>query len=373
MIKKSLLFLFLLPLMTCVFAEQKETYSVESLLIGADALGRGGAYLGGRAGSSPVFQNFAARTNAQVSLTAFKLINEINYLSAAYAQNGWGLGFLTVRDSAGYRRDADNNLLGGQINYSDSTIYGTYALELQRLNLGLRLKYTNRIMAEIDSAKGYSLDLSAGYRLNEYWSFGGELTNIFFSALHWADGLQELFPVSGGLGASYSVFGREQRLNLYSDIYWENGGKRWSGGLEWRPADLLTLRGGFVRASVWQAETEIQKLKPTAGLGLNLYGLTFDYAYNPDDDLAENVTHFFTLGYRFGGAEVAAAERDDEQDARPDIDIAREQEPGNEEASAEPVPKRQRIFKDIDHLPPEDQLLIEDLGYLNFMEEQESP
>ena len=370
MIKRGLLFLLLLLFWTCSFAEQKETYSVESLLIGADALGRGGAYLGGQAGD-PVFQNFAVATGARVSLTAFKLINEINYLSAAYAQNGWGLGFLTMRDSAGYRRDEHNNLLGGRIDYSDSTVYGTGVWELGDLNLGLRLKYTSRIMSGVDSAKGYSLDLGASYSLNEYWGFGGELTNVSFTSLHWADGERELFPVSGGLGASYSVFGREQRLNLYSDIYFENGGNRWSGGLEWRPADILTLRGGFVRASVWQDEVEVQKLKPAAGLGLNLFGLTFDYAYNPDDELAENVTHFFTLGYRFGNRETTDMEHN--AVAGHDIVPDREQAPDNGEAGAEPVPKRRRIFKDIGHLPPEEQLLIEDLGYLELIKGQESP
>jgi hypothetical protein len=363
-IKRSLCLLFLLPLCICSFAEQKETYGVESLLVGADALGRGGAYLGGRTGGSPVFQNFSAKTGARVSLTAFKLIGEINYLSAAYAQNGFGLGFLTVQDSAGYRRDEDNNLLGGRIGYSDSTVYGACALELGRLNLGLRLKYTDRIMTEVDSAKGYSLDLSAGYSLNEHWSFGGELTNASFTALHWADGARELFPVAGGLGVGYSVFGREQRLNLYSDLYFENGGGRWSGGLDWRPADLLALRGGFIRASSWQDGTIVQKLKPTAGLGLNLFGLTFDYAYNPGDDLAENITHFFTLGYLFNSAESGAV---------PAESVAESAPPEEAQSAAEQKPARKRLFRDIEHLPPEDQLLIEDIGYLRLIEGQELP
>jgi hypothetical protein len=369
MIKKTLWVLLLLPLLLCSFAEQKETYGVESLLIGADALGRGGAYLGGQAGSSPVFQNFAARTGARVALTAFKLINEINYLSAAYAQDGFGLGFLTVQDSAGYQRDENNNLLGGQINYSDSTVYGTYALELGRLNLGLRLKYTSRIMTGIDSARGYSLDLGAGYSLNEYWSFGGELTNISFTALRWEDGLQEMFPVSGGLGASYSVFGREQKLNLYSDIYLESGGQRWSGGLDWRPVDMLALRGGFARASVWQDGTEIQKLKPAAGLGLNLRGLTLDYAYSPDDSLAENVTHFFTLGYCFN----STGQPDASPASQPDGSGAAVQPENEQSPAAGQKPARKRLFRDIYNLPPEDQLLIEDLGYLELMEGQDSP
>ncbi|MDR1997940.1 MAG: hypothetical protein LBQ83_06425 [Candidatus Margulisbacteria bacterium] len=378
-LKKNLFCLFLPLLWACALAGPKEAYGVESLLIGAEAMGRGGAYLGSGDSGSPVFQNFAAVTGPRAALTVFKLINEINYLSAAYAQNGWGLGFLTVQDSAGYQRDEDNNLIGGKIGYSDSTVYGTYARELGRVNLGLRLKYTSRIMAGIDSAKGYSLDLGALYRLNEYWRFGGEVTNISFAALRWADGAQELFPVVGGLGVGYSVFGAEKRLNLYSDLCLESGGERWSGGLEWLLADLLTLRGGFVQSSFWQDETMVRQLKPAAGLGLNLGGLTFDYAYNPGDELAENITHYFTLGYRFGGDELPAAEQAEIFDAV-QAEAAAIPEPAPEEeaedAAAEaepspagqvPAPARRRMFYDIDDLPPEEQAIIEDLGYLKLM------
>jgi hypothetical protein len=343
-----------------LWAEEKETYTLDALSIGADAMGRGGAYLTD-ADSSPVFQNFALATAPRFSFSSFKLLSELNYLSAAYAQNGLSLGFLTMQDSAGYQRDENNNLLGGRINYSDSTIYAAYGFALDKLHLGLRLKYQTRSLAETAAAQGYSLDFASSYSLNSFWSFGLALFNISNTALLWTDGREEKFPVRGALGGRYSVFGAEQVLNFYTDARFEDNDVFFSLGTEWRPVSLLTLRGGFSQANVWvwQSDREIKQFTPAAGLGLNLWGLSFDYAYSPDADLAENLTHFFTLGYTFNtGSSSGETEK---------LSTA------EKDASAAAVTGRRRIYKDIYHLPLEEQYLIEDLGYLGISQLDDTP
>jgi hypothetical protein len=350
-----------LPMCTpaALWADDKETFNAESLLIGADAIARGGSYIAGPSGS-PLFQNFALSTPPQFSFTAFTLLGELNYLSAAYAQNGWALGFLTLQDSAGYNRDENNNLTGGRINYNDSTIYASYGFGLHKLNLGLRLKYVSRSLSEIARAQGYSLDLTGLYACNEYWSLGFSAANISYSSLRWADGRAEIFPANAILGVKYSVFGAEDKLNLLADLRLEDSDAFHCLGLEWRPVPLFILRGGLAQTYVWQNDREIKQFKPAAGIGLNLWGLSFDYAYSPDTELADGVTHFFTLGYTFNKAEPAALSGADDAAAEHESDKADDTHKG-----------RQRIYKDIYHLPPEDQLDIEDLGYLNIFPRDE--
>jgi hypothetical protein len=344
--------------MTAVLqADDKETFNTESLLIGADAIGRGGAYIAG-SGSSPLFQNFALSCAPKFSFTVFTPLSELNYLAAAYAQNGFALGLLTLQDSAGYSRDEFNNLTGSKINYSDSTIYGSYALALGSLNLGLRLKYVARSLSEIASARGYSLDFNTLYAFNEYWSLGLSAANIFQSSLHWSDGRAEMFPSGAIFGVKYSVFGAEERLNLFADLRWEDSDFFNCLGLEWRPIPLFALRGGLTQISTWQEKREIKLLKPAAGLGLELFDFSFDYAFNPDMDLAGSVSHFFTLGYTFGSAEWQPVQPGEEQSGA-------EADPADTELMPD---GRRRIYKDISHLSLEEQHIIEDLGYLEITE-----
>ena len=347
---------------TPLLADDKETFNTESLLIGADAIGRGGSYIAG-AGGSPLFQNFARQSAPQFSFTAFTLMSELNYLSASYAQNGFGLGFLVMRDGAGYNRDENNNLTGGQINYSDSTVYGSYALAFGSFNLGLRLKYVSRALSGIAAARGYALDFSGLYTLNDYWSFGLAAANITQGSIRWTDGRAEVFPVYTILGVKYSIFGREDRLNIFADLRWEQEAVFNCLGLEWRPVPLFVLRGGLAETYVWQEDREIKAFKPAAGLGLDLFGFAFDYAFSPDIELAESVTHFFTLGYTFGAGSPA---ENDGRGAASDGDGADTEAPDEAEDADQTPQGRRRMYKDIGDLPLDEQLVIEDLGYLDI-------
>jgi hypothetical protein len=374
MMNKRIQFSFLLAcLVICLagllFADDKETFNAESLVIGADAIGRGGSYIGG-SGSSSLFQNFALSVPPRVSFTAFTLMSELNYLSASYAQNGFALGLLALQDSAGYNRDEFNNLTGGRINYSDSTVYAAYGFALGSLNLGLRLKYVSRSLSGIASARGYSLDFSGLYALNEYWAFGLSAANISQSSLRWADGRAEMFPASTVLGAKYSVFGAENCLSFFADLRSENSDFFNSLGLEWRPVSLLALRGGASQTCVWQDDREIKTFQLAAGLGLDLFGFSFDYAFNPDAGLADSVSHFFTLGYAFGAGKQPAAGTAAGQSGEEQSNAGTA---GAGFHATDQAPRgRRRLYKDILHLTPEEQLVIEDLGFLDIYKPQDA-
>ena len=138
---------------------------------------------------------------------------------------------------------------------------------------------------------------------------------------------------------------------MYLDMRWEDPDIFLSGGVEYWPSNFMALRAGLRQTPAAANNERLVRLTGlTAGLGFNWHNIYIDYAYNPGEDIAENITHFFTLSYRF--SKPATAE--------PVVVVERLPEP-------EP-PVRQRIFTDLAHLPLEEQILIEDLGYLGFVQ-----
>jgi hypothetical protein len=339
-------------------AETKQAYGLDDLLAGADAFGRGGAYLAAENNSSYIFQNYALLGRPEpprLTLTAFKLLSEVNYLAAAYSQGNFAAGVLNIQEHGGYVRDKKNNVTGGQIGYDDTTVYGAYGLRLEDYNLytGARLKYHSKVFSEIEAAAwGVALDLSALYTVNSYLTIGARLNNALATPLSWTDGLQEKLPPGLGLGGRFRVFGpqglwpQEQITEVYLDANLENT-VFLGGGLEYWPSERIALRAGFKQLPAATDEREDKITKFTAGVGFNWQNIYIDYAYNPGDDLAENITHFFTLAYRFSAPPPPPPEPIPEP---------------------QPLPLRKRIFFDTVHLGAEEQILIEDLGYLGFVQ-----
>ncbi|GBR74974.1 putative surface protein [Candidatus Termititenax aidoneus] len=366
MIKRWSIVLF--AVLAVLAAESKDTYELSPLLIGADAVGRGAAYLGGEDSNHYVFQNYSfltPQTTPRASLTVFKLINEINYLSAAYSQDAFSLGFLTIQDSGGFVRDADDNLTGGKIGYNDTTLYGAYAFQFDRFDVGARLKYQSKYFSEVDtSAWGLSLDLAGHHQLTKHLMLGAELGNVAGTALKWTDGLEEKIPLNFGIGGQFKLFGPDgywqdwdwlaRRTDVYADLRLEDRNSLLKTGVEFWPHDRVALRGGLQQINDIQDDENARLWRFTAGAGVNWNGIYFDYAFNPGDDIAENITHFFTISYRFAVPEKPAT---------PDIEVIPEPEP----VIVVAAPLRYRMFTDIDAYSLDEQYIMEDLGYLGFM------
>ncbi|MDR1324214.1 MAG: S-layer homology domain-containing protein [Candidatus Margulisbacteria bacterium] len=364
MIKKY--FIIFCLLCGLAIAEQKGTYGLEPLLTGADTYGRGGAYLAAEDNNNYVFQNYSflnKRVTPRVALTAFKLISEINYLSASYSQDNFSLGFLTIQETGGFVRDSQNNLLGGRIGYNDTTLYGAYAFQFENFNLGVRAKYFSKYFSEVDtSAWGLSLDLAGYYEYGRYWTFGAALDNVVGTALQWTDDLQEKFPLALGVGGRFRAFGPagfwqewdwlRSQTDFYADLRLEERNSLFKTGVEYWPHEMIALRAGLAQYNDVQDGDDVRPWKFTAGAGINWNGIYFDYAYNSGDDIAENITHFFTISYRFAPPEKPAT---------PEIEVI-------PEPVVVPVqPLRYKMFTDIDDYRPDEQYIMEDLGYLGFM------
>ena len=365
MIKKIGLILFVL--LALLSAEFKQTTGLESLLIGADAMGRGGTYMANDDSNHYVFQNYSFLSQSvspRISMTVFKLLSELNYLAAAYSQNNFSVGFLNMSDSGGYVRDGINNVVGGKINYSDTTLYGAYAWQMfDKYDLGARLKYVQKSLSQVDvTAWGMALDLAGAFEFNNYWTFGAELNNLVGTPLQWSNDYSEKFPLSLGLGAKFKAFGPDgawsnwfdQRVDFYGDLRLEEYGSFMTAGAEYWLGDHVALRAGINQTYTVDKDNEPDRYtKFVAGVGFNWLGFYFDYAYNPGDDIADNITHFFTIAYRFGEKKKPAEPTEDAVVIPPPAVV--------------PTVLRKRLFTDTVHLSLKEQVLLEDVGFLGFM------
>jgi len=64
-------------------------------------------------------------------------------------------------------------------------------------------------------------------------------------------------------------------------------------GCEWKPIEFISLRGG-----IDQSPSGGEVVTNTAtGVGINIKGFTFDYAYHTYAELVEFSTHYFSIGY----------------------------------------------------------------------------
>ncbi|GBR76714.1 hypothetical protein NO2_1221 [Candidatus Termititenax persephonae] len=290
--------------------EIKLAWDLDVLAVGADALGRGGAYLGEDNSGQYVFQNYSflgKYTAPRVALTAFKLMGEIDYLSAAYSQDNFAFGLLTLQESGGYMRDHLNRLLGSKINYGDTTVYVAYGFQQDWWGVGARLKYHSKHFTVLNtSAQGAALDFSSSYQYSPVWSFGLECKNLLATPLSWSDGEQEKFPLVVSLGSRFYPF---YNFSLYTDIALQDSDPLWRIGSSYKAGEQVTLRVGFNQVYGLLGSSHTKHFRFVAGLGLQLWGGHLDYAYNPGDDIQNTLTHYFTLSYYFAEPSKPSASR----------------------------------------------------------------
>jgi hypothetical protein len=287
--------------------EIKQADDISSLAVGADAMGRGGAYYAAEHSAQPLFQNYAflgSRQQPRLALSVFQLLNELNYLTVSAAFGNFAVGALNISDSSGYLRDAQNNLLGGQIGYNDTTVYGAFGWGAENFGVGARLKYITKSYSGLDvTAVGSGAD-AAGFVKFGLLTLGFTLNNVVNNGLVWSTGAQETFVSEQGLGLKLQALAN---LAIYADASLLDGDTLARGGVEYHPLPSLALRAG-VSQYADTAEDGIKTLATqiTAGLGLELFGVGLDYAYNPGADFSGDIAHYFTLAYRFGGSPVTA-------------------------------------------------------------------
>jgi len=288
-------------------SEAKDT--ADFLMVGADAIGRGGTYLAVKDSNYAVFQNYAFLHDSQtprMSLSTFRLLDEVSYLTASYSHSNLSFGLMNRSNSSGYYRDENNKLIGsGEIRDNEFALYAACGFIKDWFGVGARLKYFYKDFSIVnESASGAALDLAAFADVNRYITLGAELNNVIGTGMIWSTGKEEEFMRTFGLGARFKVLGlngllqvgqfAEQEADIFLDIIFRDDNMLGHVGFEYRPLEYMALRLGLMQ----YPELTDTVYRLTAGLGFNWENIYFDYAYAPGE-FSDDITHFFTLSYRF--------------------------------------------------------------------------
>jgi hypothetical protein len=213
----------------------------------------------------------------------------------------FGIGYIGLHSPAGYNV-SESNVIGEAINYNSSEIVISYARNLKEsvhgsnlgdLSVGASLKLINNKFGGFDgSAQGTSLDLGVMYKPNENLSLGANLANVA-GKVKWSSDKEEEVENTNKFGAALKLL--DGRLLASGGFDFSVNTKRPAtlhGGLEYKPVNFLSIRGGIDQDPLNADETETNL---TMGVGVKLEGVSFDYAYRPDKNIESNARHYFSL------------------------------------------------------------------------------
>ncbi|MFH1576099.1 MAG: S-layer homology domain-containing protein, partial [Candidatus Margulisiibacteriota bacterium] len=308
--------------------------------VGARPLGLGKATVGGLDDASAIFTNPAGlvlNPNLNIISMSGTLINDVNYLMVGVADTApigrIGIGYINAAVSSipittvtgtgstaavSWESNAD---------YGSSIIFFTYGSQLSRflrgnfdnVSVGASLKYFLQGFTgggtSLQGATGTGMDADLGltWQVNSWTRLGLTFNNCLpMSAggkFTWEkNSVEESIPMATRMGGTFKLLGlsawrRHESQDLSLNLEYESGRGAnrptvWHTGLEYWPIKLLALRLGIDQKPTATTTGTSVDNNLTAGIGLNYQAFTFDYAYHQFGDLAENTTHFFSIGYR---------------------------------------------------------------------------
>lgn len=204
---------------------------------------------------------------------------------------GASIQYLTTGDIPG--TDNGGNAIGDYSSY-----YAAYALSYgaslrDDVAIGVTGKAVRAKISDV-SAGAYAGDIGVLYQPADHWLLAGTLTNVGSKLKFISQG--DSLPMAGHLGAAYQV--NSHWMISSEGVYRKSGLASFHAGTEWRPLEMVLLRGGY------RTDT-IKELSPaagiTGGIGVRFWGAEFAYAFLPFDDLGSS--HYFSLTYKFGNEE----------------------------------------------------------------------
>lgn len=186
---------------------------------------------------------------------------------------------------------------GFTFDYSNALISLLYAnIYSPDLSYGANLKYFQRSFTSVSTGRGYDLDLGLLWKPQPKLKIGVTGQNILPSpigGMTWDTGAKEGIPYNLKAGLSYRAL---DGVLLCADLdQAHNRPLLFHGGAEWGPLwKLLYVRGGLDQ---YPQNANSAVTNYTAGLGITLAGISFDYAYYMDNLLNSNAAHYFSFGY----------------------------------------------------------------------------
>jgi len=289
---------------------------------GARPLGMGGAYVGLADDSNAIFLNPAGLAQLdkwEITSMSTKLLEKVDYRLLGGAMKlgpgTLGLGYIGLSAPAGIPRNEYGTPEGSSAITHDSHLavvsYGLNMTEIMdssedmgEILVGANLKYFMKSFEGIEEAVGTGVNLDLGFMFkpdNGYYTLGLTMQNLLQDgSFTWLSGTQENPESRTRIGGTLKLCGKD---SLYSSIGTDltliaDGDIGLSTlfhiGAEWKPVDFVTLRAGIDQMAISKTEA-CNNL--TAGVGLNLSGFRFDYAYHADENLEVNKTHYFSISY----------------------------------------------------------------------------
>jgi tetratricopeptide (TPR) repeat protein len=269
--------------------------------IGARAIGMGSAFVAVGGDLSALDWNpagLASLPSAQLALDHDFYLQDLTQDILAFAQpegwGGWGLSLGYLSDGTLVGRDANGvstgNLSGGRFSGKAAVA----CLLLPGFSAGAGVEWNH----EVIPGSGNSFDTIAG-NLGVDWN---PLDNLSLGLSYLNFGTGEGYYIADCVfrgGALYRLKGWEGQDILFAaaasvEPY---GVDRLQAGVEDRIASVLALRAGYddtLTGAPWQSPAGW-----SAGLGVILSDLSFDYAYEPYGGLGDS--HWVSCTYRFPG------------------------------------------------------------------------
>jgi hypothetical protein len=176
-----------------------------------------------------------------------------------------------------------------------SSHYGAYSMVYgqkvtDKLSWGLTGKWINAKLANV-SANAYAADIWSLYQATDHLKLAVTATNLGSKLTFTSQG--DPLPQEEHLAAAYQP---ERYWTLvFEGVHSQSGLNSGRAGVEWSPIERVKLRAGY-KTDTTQGLSAMAGL--TTGIGLNVWGQEFSYAWVPYGDLGD--TQYFSMLIRFG-------------------------------------------------------------------------
>ena len=259
-------------------------------------------------GSNAIFENPAGLHQVNVistSVFASQIMKEVNYRNFSLAFNSsigsFGIGYMDsgVDDIKTTKKNGNIIEAIGVFSYKNRVMKVGYQASItEQLHFGVNaVGYMNEIHTYTGS--GYNIDAGLLYSFSKLnvSLFGRNLIPTMIEYKDSEDttykGSEEL-PLQVVFGVSYP-FGD---VDIMGQFKFDGVNSLMSAGMDYTPGFLfkmLTISGGYKEFSVMDSLGSTI----TLGVGLNLFGLSVDYAYEKSDHFEYDANTFASIGFDF--------------------------------------------------------------------------
>ena len=312
---KDLFIALTILLFTAGSVSAKTTADLSLTGIGARPLGMGKAFTAISGGSNTMSFNPAGIgfvSAFEITTMQTKILNTSDYkmYGGVLATNigNFGINYVNVLSPAGYVTTDRNSLATAQsMAYTGSTFIFSFGQNMSRLMkispnmgnlaIGANIKIVRNFMSGITNGNGTGVDGDLGLLLMtpNNFNFGVSLQNYMRGNIAWESGTKDKLPSIFRAGISYKINKPNILFAMDAENYAEdNKPMLLHTGVEWHTSDYLVIRFGIDQCAINTINT-INNM--TYGVGLKLFGVTFDYAFRENGQQADASAHYLSLSF----------------------------------------------------------------------------